>query len=178
MHATFCRRPAASRSCARTSSAARSADPSSKTAPSSSATTRDCARSRGSPIPRPCRISTSTTPSTASAARSPQTLIDAGNGTTGNAVDPVALAYLKLFPAPNTPGCNVATPTPSSNCLSNNYVISPNKTQSGNSFDVRIDHHFNPNNLFFARYDLQQVQHLHAARPGYGEWPPDQRWAV
>lgn len=100
------------------------------------------------------------------AGETPQTLIAAGNGTTGNAVDPVALAYLKLFPAPNTPGCNVATPTPSSNCLSNNYVISPNKTQSGNSFDVRIDHHFNPNNLFFARYDFNKFNTF--TPPGLG----------
>ena len=38
----------------------------------------------------------------------PQTLINSGNGTSGRPVDPVALAYLKLFPAPNTPGCGVS----------------------------------------------------------------------
>ena len=75
---------------------------------------------------------------------SPAALIAAGNGTQGLAIDPVALNYLKLFPAPNagTPGQ-----------LTNNYVISPNKTQTGNSFDVRIDHKFNGNNQFFGRYD-------------------------
>ena len=83
----------------------------------------------------------------------PQTLINAGTGTKGLPVDPVALNYLKLFPAPNTPGCNIATPTPATNCLTNNYVISPNKTQFGNSFDVRVDHKFNDRNLFFGRYD-------------------------
>ena len=86
----------------------------------------------------------------------PATLVNAGNGTAGNAIDPVALNYLKLFPAPNTPGCNVAVPVPSTNCLTNNYITSPNKTQSGNSFDVRIDHRFNQNNLLFARYDYNK----------------------
>ncbi len=67
----------------------------------------------------------------------PQTLIAAGNGTAGGTIDPIALAYLKLFPAPNTPGCNTPTPNPASTCLTNNYITSPNKTQSGNSFDIR-----------------------------------------
>ena len=96
----------------------------------------------------------------------PGTLINAGNGTAGNAVDPVALNYLKLFPAPNTPGCNVPVAAPSNNCLTNNYIISPNKTQSGNSFDVRIDHRFNPNNLFFARYDYNKFNTV--TPPGLG----------
>ena len=86
----------------------------------------------------------------------PQTLISAGNGTAGLAVDPVALNYLKLFPAPNTPGCNIATPTPAANCLTNNSIISPNKTQSGNSFDARVDHRFSDRNLFFGRYDYNK----------------------
>jgi hypothetical protein len=87
---------------------------------------------------------------------SPQTLINSGNGTTGLATDPVALNYLKLFPAPNTPGCNISAAAPTANCLTNNYVISPNKTQSGNSFDVRIDHRFNDKNLFFGRFDYNK----------------------
>jgi hypothetical protein len=75
---------------------------------------------------------------------SPQALINQGNGTQGQAVDPVALNYLKLFPAPNSGAVGQ---------LTNNYVISPSKTQFGNSFDVRIDHKFNDKNQFFARYD-------------------------
>ncbi len=96
----------------------------------------------------------------------PATLVNSGNGTAGNPIDPVALNYLKLFPAPNTPGCNVATPTPAANCLTNNSVISPNKTQTGNSFDVRIDHHFNQNNLFFGRYDFNKYKTF--TPPGLG----------
>ena len=75
----------------------------------------------------------------------PAALIAAGNGTAGMAVDPVALNYLKLFPAPNLPG------------EINNFVLSPNETQSSNTFDVRVDHKFNPSNLFFARFDYNKV---------------------
>ena len=75
----------------------------------------------------------------------PQTLISAGAGTAGLAVDPVALNYLKLFPAPTSSG------------LSNNYTISPNKTQYSNSFDVRLDHRLNASNILFARYSHNSV---------------------
>jgi hypothetical protein len=87
----------------------------------------------------------------------PATLINSGKGTTGMTPDKVALNYLKLFPAPNTPGCQAAVQTPSSNCLTSNYILSPNETQSSNTFDVRVDHRFNANNLFFGRYDYNKV---------------------
>lgn len=72
-------------------------------------------------------------------------------------VDPIALACLKLYPAPNAgaPGA-----------LSNNYITSPNKTQFSNSFDVRIDHRFNANNVFFGRYDYNKVDTF--TPPGLG----------
>ncbi len=76
---------------------------------------------------------------------SPQALINAGAGTQGLPVDPIALAYLELFPAPTNAN------------LSSNYVISPNRTQYGNLFDVRIDHQFNAKNLFFGRYTYNKV---------------------
>lgn len=79
---------------------------------------------------------------------SPQALVAAGNGTAGNPIDPIALNYLKLFPAPNAGAAGA---------LTNNYIISPNKTQYSNLFDVRIDHHFNANNLFFGRYTYNKV---------------------
>jgi hypothetical protein len=87
----------------------------------------------------------------------PQTLILAGSGTATHTVDPIALNYLKLFPAPNTPGCNVSSQTPTSNCLTSNYIISPSVTQNSNTFDARVDHRFNDRNLFFARYDYNKV---------------------
>ncbi len=76
---------------------------------------------------------------------SPADVVAAGHGTAGYPIDPIALNYLKLFPAPNAPG------------ISNNYIVNPNKTQSSNLFDVRVDHKFNANNLFFARYSYNKV---------------------
>jgi hypothetical protein len=87
----------------------------------------------------------------------PQTLQSATNHTLGLPIDPIALFYLKLFPAPNKPGCTDANPTPDNSCLSGNYTISPSETQSSNTYDVRVDHRFNGNNLFFARYDYNKV---------------------
>jgi Carboxypeptidase regulatory-like domain len=88
---------------------------------------------------------------------SPQALLNAGNGTQGEPIDPIALAYLSLYPAPNAgpPGA-----------LNNNSIISPNKTQFSNSFDVRVDHHFNQNNQFFGRYDYNKVNTF--TPPGLG----------
>ncbi len=88
---------------------------------------------------------------------SPLLLINNGRGTQGHAVDPIALAYLKLFPAPNAGAVGQ---------LTNNYIISPSKTQSGNSFDVRVDHRFTDKNLFFARYDYNKYNTF--TPPGLG----------
>jgi hypothetical protein len=79
---------------------------------------------------------------------SPQALLSAANGTTGLPVDPVALNYLKLFPAPNTGGVGQ---------LANNYTISPNKTQFSNTYDARADHKLNDRNLLFARFSYNNV---------------------
>ncbi len=76
---------------------------------------------------------------------SPEALVAAGNGTQGLPIDPVALNYLKLFPAPTNGNIN------------NNYVVSPSKTQFSNTYDARVDHHFNNNNLFFGRYTYNHV---------------------
>ncbi len=76
---------------------------------------------------------------------SPQQLVAQGNGTQTYAIDPIALAYLKLFPTPTNAGIN------------NNYVVSPNKTQYSNTFDARVDHKFNSNNQLFARFTYNKV---------------------
>jgi hypothetical protein len=55
------------------------------------------------------------------------------------AVDPIALNYLKLFPAPN-----VGTKT---------YSINPNKTAFNHTYDIRVDHTINQNNHLFGRYN-------------------------
>lgn len=91
---------------------------------------------------------------------SPQLLLNAGNGTQGQPIDPIAFAYLSLYPAPNAGGPDA---------LSNNYITSPNRTQTSNSFDIRIDHRFNANNVFFGRYDYNKVDTF--IPPGLGTDP-------
>jgi hypothetical protein len=87
----------------------------------------------------------------------PQQLLSTANGTrtpTGgyltspnlvNGIDPVALAYLKLFPQPTN------------SSLTSNLVISPNKIQNSATYDSRVDHKFNDNNLFFGRFNYNDV---------------------
>ncbi|AXC12046.1 Oar protein [Acidisarcina polymorpha] len=75
----------------------------------------------------------------------PQSLLSVANGTAGLPIDPIALNYLKLFPAPTNGN------------LTNNFTISPNKTQNGFTYDGRVDHRFNDKNLFFGRYAYNKV---------------------
>lgn len=75
---------------------------------------------------------------------SPAQQVALGNGTAGMPIDPVALAYLQLFPAPNQGATN--------------YTISPNKTQFSNLYDVRVDHAFSQNDHFFGRFNYNQVK--------------------
>jgi hypothetical protein len=79
------------------------------------------------------------------AGNSPEALVAAGNGTAAYPIDPIALAYLKLFPAPTNANIN------------NNYVVSPSKTQTSNTADGRVDHKFNNNNLLFGRVTYNKV---------------------
>jgi hypothetical protein len=79
---------------------------------------------------------------------SPQALLSTDNGTAGLPIDPIALNYLKLFPAPNTGGPGQ---------LANNYTISPNKTQFGNTYDARVDHKLDDRNLLFGRFSYNNV---------------------
>jgi Carboxypeptidase regulatory-like domain len=76
---------------------------------------------------------------------SPQAQLAKGNGTTGLPVDPIALNYLMLYPAPNLPGA------------SNNFVTDPNKTQNSTTLDGRVDHKFNNNNNMYVRYTHNNV---------------------
>jgi hypothetical protein len=73
--------------------------------------------------------------------------VNSGNGTAGLPVDPIALNYAKLFPAPNTNG---TSPT-------NNYVVNPSRVQYSHTVDARVDHNFNPNNTFYARFTYNNV---------------------
>ena len=90
----------------------------------------------------------------------PQALLSTGNGTlapgggylTGpnlvNGINPLTLAYLKLFPAPTDPGAPAGSP---------NFTISPNKIQNYNTYDARVDYKFNDNNMVFARFTYNTV---------------------
>jgi hypothetical protein len=87
----------------------------------------------------------------------PKSLLSTANGTaqafaglipaTGGPVpiDPVALNYLMLLPAPTNGN------------LASNFTISPNKTQNYNTYDARIDHKLNDRNLLFARFTYNTV---------------------
>lgn len=62
-------------------------------------------------------------------------------------LDPVALKYFALFPAPNVAG---ATTT-------NNYTGTPKRTQNSLTMDARVDHHFSSNDSLFVRYSYNPV---------------------
>ncbi|WP_353069685.1 carboxypeptidase regulatory-like domain-containing protein [Tunturibacter empetritectus] len=103
---------------------------------------------------------------------SPQALFSTGNSTSQAAagtlpgqvgpvqINQIALNYLKLFPAPNAG---------TSGQLTNNYIISPNKTQTSNTYDARIDHRFNDKNIVFARFAYNTVTTF--TPPGLGTAP-------
>jgi hypothetical protein len=62
-----------------------------------------------------------------------------------NQINAIGLAYFKLYPAPNLPG------------TTNNFASSPNRTQYAHTGDIRVDHHFNESNQFFARYTINNT---------------------
>ena len=53
--------------------------------------------------------------------------------------------YFKLYPAPTN------------SALANNFVSDPARRQNSETFDVRVDHHFSPRDLFFTRYSFNDV---------------------
>jgi hypothetical protein len=64
-----------------------------------------------------------------------------------SALDPVALKYFKLYPAPNVPGAGAI----------NNFAANPVYTQNSTSVDVRLDHHFTKDDSVFVRYSYNPV---------------------
>jgi Carboxypeptidase regulatory-like domain len=59
--------------------------------------------------------------------------------------DNVGLQYFNLYPVPTN------------SALSNNYVAGPTQTQYSTTYDGRVDHTINSNNLFFVRYTYNAV---------------------
>lgn len=81
----------------------------------------------------------------------PQALLSATNGTlaaynSGTPINQLTLNYLKLFPAPTNSN------------LSSNFTISPNKTQTYNTYGARVDHKINDANEVFVRFSYNNVQ--------------------
>lgn len=66
-----------------------------------------------------------------------------GNKIPSGFIDPIGLAYFKLYPAPNTG--------------TNQYVGVRNNEQYSTVYDVRVDYHFNDKNLLFAKYIINDV---------------------
>ncbi len=58
-------------------------------------------------------------------------------------IDPAGLAYFKLYPAPNSGN--------------NGYTGVRNQEQYSTVYDVRVDYHFNEQNLLFAKYIVNDV---------------------
>ncbi len=77
---------------------------------------------------------------------SPEMLLSASNGTAGLPINPIMLNYLRLFPKPTN------------NNLASNFTLSSNKTSNSNTYDARVDHRFNNQNLFFARFAYNNIQ--------------------
>ena len=82
----------------------------------------------------PCSVPIGTT------AAGVPTNIFQGNSGTNTAIDPLAQELANLFPAPNTtlPG--------------GNYLANPERSETENKFDIRIDYTISNKDNFFARY--------------------------
>jgi hypothetical protein len=75
-----------------------------------------------------------------------------GTVTPTSSIDPTALAYFKLYPAPNVPGSISATGAPI-----NNFLYDPTRIQTITLGDIRIDEHLTPSDLFYFRYSYNGV---------------------
>jgi hypothetical protein len=58
-------------------------------------------------------------------------------------ITPLGLAFFNMFPLPNTGGAGT---------LSNNYTSAPLKTQTTDTYDLRIDQHFSDRDTIFGRF--------------------------
>lgn len=83
----------------------------------------------------------------------PGDMSDVGGPVT-TVIDPTALAYFKLFPAPNQAGTSFI---PGSSVPSNNFLYNPARVQNTTLGDLRIDHHFSPSDTLFGRYSYNKV---------------------
>jgi len=93
----------------------------------------------------------STVPTAAQHALGPAGIVASDPSTAGLPVDPIAANLFKLYPLPNfgPPGATTG-----------NFLFDPNKTQYSNTYDARVDHRFNNNNLFYGRFTSNNVSAL------------------
>jgi hypothetical protein len=70
----------------------------------------------------------------------------AGNKIPAGFIDPAGLAYFKLYPTPN-----------SGTATNPSYTGVRNQEQYSTVYDVRVDYHFNDQNLLFAKYIVNDV---------------------
>ncbi len=77
-------------------------------------------------------------------------------------LNPIALQYFALYPAPNRPG------------LANNYVSNAIQRQHSETFDVRVDHRINDTNMIFGRYSYNNTNTVNpGGLPAVGNIIPD-----
>ena len=74
-----------------------------------------------------------------------------GSALPAASVGSVGLAYLKMYPKPNTGGAGA---------LANNYIAAPKKPQYALSLDGRIDQNFKNGDVLFGRYSYNNVNTL------------------
>ena len=84
----------------------------------------------------------------------PGDLSDIGGPVT-TTIDPTALAYFKLYPAPNQAGTSYS---PGISVPQNNFLFDPARTQNTSLGDLRIDHHFGNADTLFGRYSYNKVE--------------------
>jgi hypothetical protein len=70
---------------------------------------------------------------------------------------PIGLNYLKLYPTPTAPAVYPGIVDGTAQVPTNNFTYTTGRTQSTNTFDTRIDHHFNDQNSIFGRYSFNNV---------------------
>ncbi len=83
----------------------------------------------------------------------PGDLSDVG-GPIVSVIEPTALGYFKLFPAPNQAGTGF---TPGVSVPRNNFLYDPARVQNSTLGDLRIDQHFGQNDVLFGRYSYNKV---------------------
>jgi hypothetical protein len=101
--------------------------------------------------------------------QNPGNLSDIGGTITPLAsINPTSLGYFETYPFPNQPGTKTAAGIPQ-----NNFLYNPSLNQTIYLGDIRVDQHFNPNNLMFARFSDNLTNTLVPA-----ELPPASTGAV